>query len=98
MGPNVVASPSDGHGCSGLCLAFAVDHEHCRVARTVIARQQVRDRIERQSGELQPTVDRRPPDVHRNGPDRERDNDRVLLEAGIRPGDPSLYPSPLRRS
>src|SRR5207249_11484935 len=28
MGPNVVASPSDGHGCSGLCLAFSVDHEH----------------------------------------------------------------------
>jgi hypothetical protein len=32
-------------------------------------------------------------DAHRNGPERESDVDQVLLASGIRPGDPSLYPS-----
>ena len=33
--------------------------------------------------------------ARRNGPDREADADDVLLMAGIRPGDPSLYPRSL---
>ena len=31
--------------------------------------------------------------TNRNGPEREEDIDRALLDAGIRPGDASLYPS-----
>jgi hypothetical protein len=38
---------------------------------------------------------RRRPSAHRNGPDREADADEVLEMAGIRPGDPSLYPQTL---
>jgi hypothetical protein len=30
-----------------------------------------------------------------DGPERELDNDRELIDAGILPGDPSLYPSSL---
>ena len=37
---------------------------------------------------------RRPP-ARRNGPEREADADEVLQMAGIRPGDPSLYPQTL---
>jgi hypothetical protein len=35
------------------------------------------------------------PSTHRNGPEREADADEVLQMAGIRPGDPSLYPQTL---
>jgi hypothetical protein len=38
---------------------------------------------------------RRRPPSRRNGPDREADADEVLEMAGIRPGDPSLYPQTL---
>jgi hypothetical protein len=37
----------------------------------------------------------RRPSTHRNGPEREADADEVLQMAGIRPGDPSLYPQTL---
>jgi hypothetical protein len=33
------------------------------------------------------------PRTHLDGPEREIDNDRALLASGIRPGDPSLYPT-----
>lgn len=36
--------------------------------------------------------------IHLDGPEREEDNDRALLAAGIRPGDPSLYPPRTLRS
>jgi hypothetical protein len=36
------------------------------------------------------------PTVRRNGPEREADADEVLQMAGIRPGDPSLYPQTLK--
>ena len=36
---------------------------------------------------------RRPPRTNLDGPAREEDNDRALLASGIRPGDPSLYPT-----
>ena len=35
----------------------------------------------------------RRPRTNLNGPEREEDNDRALLASGIRPGDPSLYPT-----
>jgi hypothetical protein len=35
------------------------------------------------------------PSARRNGPEREADADEVLQMAGIRPGDPSLYPQTL---
>lgn len=38
---------------------------------------------------------RRRPSDRRSGPEREADADDVLLAAGIRPGDPSLYPRTL---
>ena len=38
---------------------------------------------------------RRRPSARRNGPEREADADEVLQNAGIRPGDPSLYPQSL---
>jgi hypothetical protein len=38
------------------------------------------------------------PRTHLDGPEREVDNDRTLLAAGIHPGDPSLYPPRVRRS
>jgi hypothetical protein len=38
---------------------------------------------------------RRGSSAHRNGPEREADADDVLQMAGIRPGDPSLYPQTL---
>jgi hypothetical protein len=38
---------------------------------------------------------RRRPSARRNGPEREADADEVLQMAGIRPGDPSLYPQTL---
>lgn len=39
---------------------------------------------------------RRRPAGRRNGPEREADADEVLQMAGIRPGDPSLYPQSLQ--
>jgi hypothetical protein len=38
----------------------------------------------------------RRPSARRNGPEREADADEVLQMAGIRPGDPSLYPQTLK--
>ena len=38
------------------------------------------------------------PAPHLDGPEREEDNDRTLLAAGIQPGDPSLYPPRMQRS
>jgi hypothetical protein len=38
---------------------------------------------------------KRRPSVRQNGPEREADADEVLQAAGIRPGDPSLYPQTL---
>lgn len=38
------------------------------------------------------------PAAHLDGPEREEDNDRLLLSSGIRPGDPSLYPPRVTRS
>jgi hypothetical protein len=38
------------------------------------------------------------PSVHGDGPERERENDRLLRAAGIEPGDPSLRPTAPHRS
>lgn len=38
---------------------------------------------------------RRRPSAHRTGPEREADADEILRAAGVRPGDPSLYPQTL---
>lgn len=50
-------------------------------------------RAEHDRGRHQGT--RRRPSGRRNGPEREADADEVLQMAGIRPGDPSLYPQTL---
>jgi hypothetical protein len=50
-------------------------------------------RAEHDRGTQQRT--RRRPSGRRNGPEREADADEVLQMAGIRPGDPSLYPQSL---
>ena len=60
--------------------------------------------VEQVAGLIRRAVDdtglgsRRRPAAHLDGPEREEDNDRALLAAGVQPGDPSLYPPRVTRS
>ncbi len=57
--------------------------------------EQLLDLIRRAEKDRMRDRPRRRPSSRRNGPEREADADEVLQMAGIRPGDPSLYPQTL---
>jgi hypothetical protein len=63
-----------------------LDAERGRIGEGLAASmEQVLDLVRRADGDRRSAT-------HRNGPEREDDIDRALLDAGIRPGDASLYP------
>ncbi len=54
---------------------------------------QVAELVRRALLDAREATDRSRPERALDGPERERANDRELLGAGVRPGDPSLYPA-----
>jgi len=74
------------------------DAERGRIGEGLAASlEQVADLVRRAASDRDARTQPRP-HVHRDGPEREVDNDRALRAAGIHPGDPSLHPTGPHRS